>query len=606
MVLIARSLLLLCAAALGVSAQMTPEQRLFDFQSIAALYAKRYAPANWKLQSLGVNIFELKPWADQVRAAKSDIEYFEIVSRFVASFRDGHTGFSTPSRFLADLGIYVDIYDGKVLIEQIVRSRVPADEYPFQVGDELVSLDGKPVEELITELGAQQSLSNPRTTRRSAADAITFRLQSEYPRAAELPDESQIVVRRASGDLETYTLPWTKTGTPLVSVGPVNTPSFSRAGEARQAAVDPLGLLREIQNWSLPADRWQMRQRPAAAIASAGRGWRAFERSEAVFETPERSFVTGLGQRIPYYAPPAGFQVRVGLASSDPFLTGVYRSGQNRIGLIRIPNFAPSLPSSVVLNLLNNEIAYMRANTDGLVVDVTRNTGGGCIGLDYAARLIPNRFWFFGEQLRPTQSLIATYDTYLNAARQLGAEQWVIDTYEVRLAELKSSLRENRAMTGPIPACGSSLVSPAFQPPSFENEPFTAPDGTVLAYDKPLIVLVDEFSLSMGDIFPAMMQDNKRGPIVGMRTGGLGGSVSAWPAGFYGEASATNTNSLVVRRDNVISPDMPAAPFVENIGVIPDIELDYMTRSNLLSRGRDFVNAFTRIIDDEIAKSKPQ
>jgi hypothetical protein len=91
-----------------------------------------------------------------------------------------------------------------------------------------------------------------------------------------------------------------------------------------------------------------------------------------------------------------------------------------------------------------------------------------------------------------------------------------------------------------------------------------------------------------------------------MRTGGLGGSVSAWPAGFYGEASATNTNSLVVRRDNVISPDMPAAPFVENIGVIPDIELDYMTRSNLLSRGRDFVNAFTRIIDDEIAKSKPQ
>jgi C-terminal processing protease CtpA/Prc len=606
MAVLARSLILLCAAALGVSAQMTPEQRLFDFQTIAALYAKRYAPANWKLQSLGVNIFELKPWADQVRSAKSDIEYFEIVSRFVASFRDGHTGFSTPSRFVADLGVYVDIYDGKVLVEQIVRSRVPAERYPFEVGDELVSLDGKPVEEWITELGAQQSLSNPRTTRRAAADAITFRVQSEYPRAAELPDESQIVVRRASGDLETYSLPWTKTGTPLVSVGPVNTPSFSRAGEARQAAIDPLGLLREIQNWSLPAERWQARQRSAQVAGTPGRGWRASERGQQAFETPDKAFVVGLGQRIPYYAPPPGFQVRVGLSSSDPFLTGVYRSSKYRIGLIRIPNFAPSIPASAVLNLLNNEIAFLRANTDGLVVDVTRNNGGGCIGLDYAARLIPRRFWFFGEQLRPTQSVIATYETYLNAARQLGAEQWVIDTYEVRLAELKSSLRENRAMTGPLPACGSMIVSAAFQPPSFEHEPFTASDGTVLAYDKPLIVLVDEFSLSMGDIFPAMMQDNKRGPIVGMRTGGLGGSVSGWPAGFYGESTATNTNSLVVRKDNVMSPDMPVAPFIENVGVIPDIELDYMTRGNLMTRGRDFVNAFTRILDEEIEKSKPQ
>ena len=64
--------ILLGATAAQLCAQMTTGQRLLDFEVLASLYAKRYAPANWKLQSLGVNIFELRPWTDRVRAAKSD------------------------------------------------------------------------------------------------------------------------------------------------------------------------------------------------------------------------------------------------------------------------------------------------------------------------------------------------------------------------------------------------------------------------------------------------------------------------------------------------------------------------------------------------------
>jgi len=583
--------LVLLTVAAPLAAQMTPEQRLFDFQAVSTLYAKRYAPANWKQQSIGVNIFEVKPWADRVRAAKSDIEYFEIMSKFVATFRDGHTGYSTPSRFLADLGVYVDIYDGKVLIEQIVRSRVPVARYPFEVGDELVSLDGKPVEELIAELASQQSNSNPRATRRAAADGITFRRQLEYPRAAELPDESAIVVRRASGDLETFTLAWRKTGSPLTNVGPIPTPVFGRPADGKNAAsnFDPLRLLNELHDWSVPADRFLGRRRVVES-----------ENEEPV----ERSYVTGWGVRNPYFNMPPGFQLRLGRVAADPFYSGVYQSGVNRIGYLRIPNFGPALPAQTALAILDAEIAFFRANTDGLVVDISRNTGGGCIGLDYAARLIPNKFWFFGEQLRPTQSLVSTYDLYLDNARALGADQWVIDTYSTILAELKASQKENRAMTGAFPACTSTQISPFFRPATFENEPFTAPNGQVLAYEKPIIFLADEFSVSFGDIFPAMMQDNQRGPIVGMRTAGWGGSISGWPAGYFAEATATNTNSLVLRRQDIVSPDMPTAPYIENIGVIPDIQLDYMTKENLLTRGAPFVAEFTRIMNEEIAKKK--
>ena len=96
-----------------------------------------------------------------------------------------------------------------------------------------------------------------------------------------------------------------------------------------------------------------------------------------------------------------------------------------------------------------------------------------------------------------------------------------------------------------------------------------------------MIVLIDEFSISAADIFPSMIQDNARAPLVGMRTSGGGGSVSGWPTGFYSESYRHDTNTLVVRKNPIVTADLPTAPYVENIGARPDIPLDYMTRDNL-------------------------
>jgi hypothetical protein len=56
----------------------------------------------------------------------------------------------------------------------------------------------------------------------------------------------------------------------------------------------------------------------------------------------------------------------------------------------------------------------------------------------------------------------------------------------------------------------------------------------------------------------------------------------------------------MTRREPIVTTDLPTAPYIENIGVRPDIELDYMTRENLMNRGTPFVNAFTRILLDQI------
>jgi hypothetical protein len=174
----------------------------------------------------------------------------------------------------------------------------------------------------------------------------------------------------------------------------------------------------------------------------------------------------------------------------------------------------------------------------------------------------------------------------------------VISTLEFYYNALVDAAKGNRAMTGPLAA---ACPSPGYPTAVEVAEPARGPDGTILAYTKPIIVLVDELSVSFGDMFPAMIQDNSRGKLVGMRTGGWGGSISGWLGGYFSEGFATNTNSLVVRWKDASAPGLPTAPYIENLGVQPEIELDYMTRDNLLSGGRLFVNRFTEIMLAEIA-----
>jgi C-terminal processing protease CtpA/Prc len=123
-----------------------------------------------------------------------------------------------------------------------------------------------------------------------------------------------------------------------------------------------------------------------------------------------------------------------------------------------------------------------------------------------------------------------------------------------------------------------------------------------VAYTKPLIVLVDDMSASGADYFPATIQDNKRGPLVGWRTMGAGGSVVDWEAGSYSLGSTRVTQSLMYRKNTIVTSDYPPAHYVENIGVRPDIEVDYMTRDNLVQNGAPFVSAFVRAIVAQIEK----
>ncbi len=88
---------------------------------------------------------------------------------------------------------------------------------------------------------------------------------------------------------------------------------------------------------------------------------------------------------------------------------------------------------------------------------------------------------------------------------------------------------------------------------------------------------------------------------------GAGGNVNGYSATTYSGGWTSVTESLMHRDQPVETPDYPTAPYVENIGVRPTIQQDYMTVDNLLNQGATFVQAFTdamvKLIDQDAAAS---
>ena len=307
----------LCFFSVGpLSAQLSRDQKFHDFENLAALYAKRYAPYEWKRAAVGFDLYDIGPWLNRVSRSKDDLEFMEICAEYVAGLDDIHSWFRVPSTFVANAGFTVDIYDGKVVIDSINRLLLPANRFPFQVGDELVSVDRKSVEDLIQEFSRLRRRGNPTHTRRASADLITFRAQQVIPRAVELGETASMVIRRQNGDLETYTVPWTKTGYPLINIGPVPKPGaptasdFSASSPSEQTP-DYLRPLLELQNFRAPEDDHLLS------------GWTYSEETDEILP---RRYVLGWGSRTPAFALPQNFVQRLGRTPTDFHFSGTYEA----------------------------------------------------------------------------------------------------------------------------------------------------------------------------------------------------------------------------------------------------------------------------------------
>ena len=545
-------LILGLTASASFAQNLTPDQKDSDFRFLASLFSTYYSSSDWKKQLFGFDVLNLSPWLNRVKGTATDLDFYELCVEYVASLNDTHASFEMASDFEARLGFTTDLYDGVLLIDSLNRTTLPQSRYPFVIGDELVSVDGIAVEQLLRNFAIYARQGNPLATKRLAAARITNRIQTWMPHAADLGDTATVVIRRQNGDLETYTLPWVKTGTPL-QVGPVPSPKLSR-----QQTV-----LMETKETDYMAELEKARF--SGVLRSEDLG------------------LNGFGSRSPVFLnalPALNFTRRLGGAAADFFYSGTFKFEELTIGYIRIPTYSP--PSqAVALQQLEQEIAFMNSSTDGLIVDEMRNTGGRlCFGEEVVRRLIPYKFQATGFALRPFWTRVLGFYNSMVAAKVANASQDVIQQYEQLFKELLAANQQGRLVTNPLPLCSSSLT----------RGPATDLSGNVIAYRKPLVMLIDEFSTSTADSVAAMIQDARRGLLYGMRTNGAGGTNTGLEAGPFSEGYTGMTLGLMVRPNYIWTSDYPTVNLIENVGVRPDFEDNYMTKDNLLQNGYPFVN----------------
>ena len=541
-------LIALVLAAAGVcSGQMTKEQKVADFLQLAGTYAINYGPIQWKRDALHVDALNVGDWLNRAANSTDDLGFYEVCIAYVASLNDAHDAFQLPSDFEATLGFYADVYDGKILIDAINTKLLSTRKYPFRAGDELVSIDGTPAKDLAQSFLTYAVAANTVSTQRVAVELLTDRPQFIMPHGHQIGDSAIVVINQQNGGMQTYNIPWVKNGTPLTFIGPVISP-FS-PGPAASTRVsdtgDYMAPLRKLRHMKVNSTK----------------------------------FVSGVDVSKPLFTLPSGFQLRMGAGQFDFLYSGTFSAQGLNIGYIRIPDFVYDFSSD-----LETELAYMQANTDGLIVDVMRNPGGdGCVAEDTAAHLIPNQFRTVGLEIRATRSWVLSFEQALQDAQAFGAPSDVIQQLQNLLQQVQAAYSVPSGRTPPLPVCRSSLDVP----------PATDSKGRMIAYTKPVMVLTDEFTASAAELFSAILQDNQRAMIFGARTMGAGGNVNDYPATTYSFASTSVTESLMSRRNSLPADGFPSSPYVENVGVRPDTVQEYMTVDNLTNHGATFVQAFS-------------
>ena len=597
--------------ALTSNAQLTHQQKLSDFRSLVGLYNKQYAPYDWKVQAFDFDLLQLQPWLEQVSASHDDLEFYDVCVRYVASLHDSHDEFILPSGYEVYLPITADIYDGRVLIDFIDRTALDPQTYPFQIGDELLSVDGKAVGDWIVDLRpyAANGHGNPVSEDRLAVATILDRYQGYYPYAGKVRagDEATLVVRSQNGTTSAYKMTWHAVGPylPLDQQGPVPNPGGKPFNKKTAFALSPVQRpMRQLgQAESNPWGIWTGESSTSEETPVA-KGFEKLQRLQDFSAWEPDHVVAGslfpFSSHFPAFAPPPGFKLRLGAKSTDEFVSGTFPVGNSLVGFIRIPSFSP-LSQSNALKQFQAETSFFQANTSGLVIDLMSNGGGNiCYANTLVGYLYPQPYQAIPIKLRATKLWLLRLESLLNLEQSSGRPQSDIDLVKGMIDEVQHAFGENRGLTEPLPiyapvgSCNSG--SGLFYQPAKDAQ------GHNIAFTKPILLLTDNFSVSAAEMFAATLQDLSRASVYGVRTDGGGGNVVEYDEtlGPYAEGNVRITQSIAVRNQLISTPGLPSAPYVENIGIQPDFPAEFNTRDNLLTGGQPFVNGFRQVIGNMI------
>ncbi len=539
--------LVLAATAQTSLAALSTDQRLSDFAQLVNVLQRNYGPLRWKKQSVGLDFAKhVDEYRQRIAAARSDAEYYNLLSRFTAGLKDAHVTAMVPSTLRSSLGFTADLIEGKVLIETVDRMRLPEVLFPFKKGDQLIAVGGKPVEQIMDDMMAVSHTGHLPSAKRIAAARITSRRQD---RGYAVPKGVTTVTALPKGAAQpvTVTATWIVAGAPILDLDDLSDlkddvdAAPTSAGNGKQL----LAQLKKMPEFSSVLSKVQLDEFAQIGLSDIGN-------AKSMFKLPANA------KEIP----------------GIPVTAAIYEAAGKKIGVLRIHQYM----EDGLLEVAARALRTLEKETDVLVLDQTNNPGGSVslvsdlVGLfaeksykDMDFKIRPSMNW-----LKKFQEINAKIEQMLKADPKDFAANALKARFEYLEGEIRDAITEKRFLTNPVSLnlTGSfGMIQPNSQ----------------VRYTKPVLMLINEFDFSGGDAFPAILKDNGRVTLFGAQTSGAGGNVAEHGPLANSFFKLQLTESLMVR---------PNGQLMENRGATPDIAYE-VTEDDFMNEYRGYVQAFT-------------
>lgn len=353
-------------------------QKLSDLNQLVGTIKSGYGPLKYKETHLGLNIDMLaREYAEKIAATKTNGEFYYLLVRFVAEFQDSHFGASLPTTHKSKLNFTTDYVDGKVLIETIDRAKLSEEKFPFTKGDEIVSFNGKPVQEEIDLLIPYMGQGFKLSAQRKATMLLAQRPGAKVP--VQTGKVTLGIKSFKTRMVDSVELTWELSGKPVDEYVASN--KFMNS--LNQLNYDQIKLPKdEIEN------------------------------------TYRCSGTTRI--KIPTDAT---------MIMKEPFVAYYHPTAKGNIGYLRIPHYSPE-DKNYELRFRQYEyaVSVLEKNTFGLIIDQDHNCGGSVSYLHQIVSL------FAKTEFAPMQfELLANKESFLDFSK------WVTEanpyTIEAKEAE---------------------------------------------------------------------------------------------------------------------------------------------------------------------------
>jgi hypothetical protein len=522
--------------------------------AMKSVYKAEYAPAQWKKAHVGYDLetnFQTALSAAQSRSSINIKESREIFKNFIYAMQDYHTSIGFTATESASLPLTIKGAGDRFFIAFIDRTKLSEASFPFHVGDELISFDGKPALDAVNAVQAEILANQAGTDRGIAELNLTNRRAS---RGLNIPMGAVTLGIQAKGSTRAseIQLVWNYTAETIFPRGDVNN---NIQGLLANDITVGSGLFRPMMLAGFDN---------SAAENPFGIGSR-------------QTFTPALGAKI--------FETE----STNTFHAYIYKNKEGKlIGYLRLPSYVPDAGNyKKAVADFAGIIARFEETTDSMVIDQVNNPGGSVFYLYTLASMLTDQplrnplhrmsvtQGDVMEALTTIKQLAAVTDDE-SAKKVIGDSNGYPVSYEFAQLTLNysrflvSEWEAGRKLTRPFWIGGVDHINPA-----------------ATHYTKPILVLINHLDFSGGDFFPTIMQDNKRATIMGSRTAGAGGYVvDVKIPNNVGIDSFRVTESIAERVDG--NP-------IENLGVTPDISYE-ITPADYQNKFVPYVNAIQSAI----------